>query len=103
MIIVTVAGKVKAEFRDTFLEHMMELAVMVRSEEGCIKYQQNISSDDTNALFLYEEWQSKEHLLAHLETKHMQEHFAQARPWFEWVDMKTAEAVEFVLDEENNG
>lgn len=34
MIIVTVVGKVKPEFRDTFLEHMAELAHIVRAEEG---------------------------------------------------------------------
>ncbi|WED23640.1 antibiotic biosynthesis monooxygenase [Vibrio sp. JC009] len=103
MIIVTVAGKVKPEFRDTFLEHMAELAHIVRQEEGCIKYQQNITAEDPNTLFLYEEWESTGHLLAHLETEHMQEHFAQARPWFEWVDMKTSEATEFTLGTENNG
>lgn len=98
MIIVTVAGKVKAEFKQTFLDHMAELADTVRAEEGCIKYQQNITADDDTTLFLYEEWESLQALQAHLQTAHMAEHFEQARPWFDWVDMKTFEASEFALD-----
>ena len=98
MIIVTVAGKVKPEFKQTFLQHMQELAVIVREESGCICYQQNITADDENILFLYEEWASEQELQAHLASAHMQEHFEQARPWFEWVDMKTMQATEFALE-----
>lgn len=94
MIIVTVAGKVKSEFKQTFIDHMAELADTVCAEEGCITYQQNISADDENILFLYEEWQSMQHLQDHLATDHMKKHFEQARPWFESVDMKVFEATE---------
>lgn len=66
------------------------------------KYQQNITADEPNTLFLYEEWETKDHLLAHLETEHMQKHFVLARPWFDWVDMKTSEATEFVLGSAND-
>lgn len=100
MITVTVAGKVKPEYRTTFLKHMEELAPIVRAEKGCILYQQNISADDENLLFLYEKWESKEDLMIHLASKHMQEHLEEARPWFDWVDMKTFETQEFTL--ENN-
>lgn len=103
MIIVTVAGKVKAEYKNLFLSHMAELAPIVQAEDGCIKYQQNITADDPLTLFLYEEWRSVEHLNQHLVTEHMQTHFEEARPWFDWVDMKTFEASEFALGEDNNG
>jgi quinol monooxygenase YgiN len=99
MIIVTVAGKVKAEFKQTFLDHMSDLADTVRAEEGCIKYQQNITAEDDTTLFLYEEWKSQQALQAHLQTAHMQEHFVQARPWFDWVEMKTYDASEVVIAE----
>lgn len=89
MVIVTVTGKVKPKFKQTFIEHMAEIAKIVRAEEGCITYQQNISADDENTLFLYEEWQSGRDLQAHLATAHMQEHFLQAKPWFDSVEMKT--------------
>ncbi|CAM1340981.1 lipocalin-like domain-containing protein [Tenacibaculum amylolyticum] len=96
-IIVAVAGKVKPEFRKKFLKHMEELAPIVRAEEGCIKYEQNISATDKNILFLYEIWESKELWLKHLASKHMKEHLKEARPWFDWVDMKSYEAAEFKL------
>lgn len=99
MIIVTVAGKVKPEFKQTFLDHMADLAKIVRAEEGCIKYQQNITAEEDTVLFLYEEWETRQALQAHLQTTHMQEHFVQAHPWFDWVDMKTFEASEFDLSE----
>ncbi|MHA2714476.1 putative quinol monooxygenase [Vibrio owensii] len=67
---------------------------VVRAEDGCITYQQNISADDENTLFLYEEWQSEQQLKAHLATAHMTEHFELARPWFDSVEMKTFEATE---------
>ncbi len=92
MIIVTVAGKVKPQFRQTFLEHMEVLGNLVREEKGCLNYQQTISADDPDLLFLYEEWNSQEELLVHLQSEHMQAHLSEARPWFEWVDMKTYEA-----------
>ena len=97
MIVVTVAGKVKPEFRQTFLEHMQELAPVVLAEEGCIKYQQNISAADEHTLFLYEEWQSEAHLLTHLDSPHMKAHLAQARPWFDWVEMKMLNASPLTL------
>ncbi|WP_425669949.1 putative quinol monooxygenase [Vibrio owensii] len=94
MIIVTVTGKVKPQFKSLFIEHMAELAKVVRAEDGCITYQQNISADDENKLFLYEEWQSEQQLQAHLATTHMTEHFELAQPWFDSVEMKTFEATE---------
>lgn len=100
MIIVTVSGQVKPEFKETFLQHMAELAPIVQAEAGCIQYQQHISAEDPNLLFLYEKWQSKEHLLAHLDTAHMQEHLAEARPWFDSVEMTTFEAEEMALFDE---
>lgn len=97
MIIVTVAGRVKPEFKETFLTHMAELTKIVSEEEGCISYLQTISVKDSNTLFLYEEWESEQHLRTHLETEHMLAHFEEARPWFDSVEMKTFEVSEFAL------
>lgn len=97
MIIVTVTGQVKPEFKQTFIDHMADLALTVRAEEGCITYQQNISADNDNTLFLYEEWESQAHLNAHLATEHMAKHFAEAQPWFDSVEMKAFEANQFEL------
>ncbi len=94
MIIVTVTGKVKPQFKQTFIDHIAELAETVRAEEGSITYQQNISADDENTLFLYEEWESEAHLQAHLATDHMAKHFEQAQSWFDSVEMKTFTATE---------
>lgn len=101
MIIVTVTGRIKPEFRTAFLQHMADLTPIVQREEGCIVYQQNISAADENILFLYEEWESREKWLAHMSSPHMVAHLEEARPWFDDVDMKTLDATPFTLDESN--
>ena len=99
MIIVTVTAKVKPEFREIFLELIAKLSLVVRKEDGCIQYQQNISASEPNILFLYEQWQSEEHLQTHLEAAHMKQYFAEVSDWFDSVDMKTFKATEFTLGE----
>lgn len=94
MLIVTVSGKVKPEFRQNFLDHMAEMAVIVRQKPGCLHYQQNISADDDNSLFLYEEWQSEELWLQHFNSQQMAEHLEEARPWFDSVELTTLQANE---------
>lgn len=101
MIIVTVTGRVKPEFRDIFLDHMDDLALIVRGEEGCILYQQNISATDKNLLFLYEEWESREQWLTHMSSPHMAAHLEEARPWFDEVNMTTFDAIPFTLEAHN--
>jgi len=97
MIINTVKGQIKPEFKEKFVTHMAELAETVRAEKGCIAYDLNYDTENGLVLFLYEKWQSKEDILAHLATKHMQTHLAEAQPWFETLEMETFESTQFDL------
>lgn len=101
MIIVTVESKIKPEFKQQFIEHMQVLSPIVRAEKGCQVYQLNINSDDENSMLLFEQWDSKADLQAHLATEHMKKHFEEAKiDWFEFVEMDTFEANAFDLSKE---
>ncbi|EJL6751061.1 antibiotic biosynthesis monooxygenase [Vibrio alginolyticus] len=97
MIVNTVKGTVKAEFKDKFIAHMSELAETVRAEKGCITYDLNVDTENELVLFLYEKWESKDDILAHLATEHMQAHLAEAQPWFDTLEMETFESSKIEL------
>ena len=97
MIINTVKGKIKPEFKDKFVTHMSELSGIVKSEKGCIAYDLNYDTEDELVLFLYEKWESKEDILSHLATEHMQTHLAEAQSWFDTLEMETFESIKFEL------
>lgn len=100
MIVNVVKGWVKPEFKEIFLKHMADLAPIVRAEKGCIAYEQNISAENGLELLLYEEWESREDIIAHINSPHMQEHLAEARPWFEQIEMRTYEVTPSQLFED---
>lgn len=97
MIINTVKGRVKPEFKAKFVAHMATLAEIVRAEKGCITYDLNYDTENGLILFLFEKWESKEDILAHLATEHMQSHLAEAQPWFDTLEMETFESTKFDL------
>ena len=97
MIVNTVKGQVKPEFKEKFIAHMAELAETVRAEKGCIAYDLSVDTENDLVLFLFEKWESKEDILAHLATEHMQSHLAEAQPWFDSLEMETFEAAKFDL------
>ncbi len=74
MIINTVKGQVKPEFKEKFIAHMAELAETVRAEKGCIAYDLNVDTENELVLFLFEKWESKEDLMAHAVSDHMKEY-----------------------------
>ena len=83
MIIVTVKSNPKPEFKDEFLKAFNEVAKEVRQENGCIEYniyQKNVECAD---LFVFERWESREHLDAHLKTEHMAMFFEKTSDWFQ--------------------
>ena len=47
------------------------VAEAVRKEEGCIRYDYYFSAKDGNAVFLFEEWESREHQQIHLTQPHI--------------------------------
>lgn len=98
MIINTVRGRVKPEFKETFIKKMISLSETVRAEEGCITYELSIVCEEPLITFLYEQWESQAAITAHLATPHMQKHFAEASPWFDSVTRETYEASSVSLD-----
>jgi quinol monooxygenase YgiN len=82
MIIVTVKSNPKVEFKNEFLIEFNKVAQEVRKEKGCIEYgiyQKDLERTD---LFVFERWESREALDAHLKTSHMREFFEKTGIWF---------------------
>ncbi|MBI9054220.1 MAG: antibiotic biosynthesis monooxygenase [Bacteroidales bacterium] len=83
MIIVTVKSNPKPEFKIDFLNEFNNIAKTVREEQGCIEYQIYQKDKDSSDLFVFERWESRDALDAHLKTKHMIEFFETTGSWFE--------------------
>lgn len=47
------------------------VAAAVRAEDGCICYDYYFSAKDENAVFLFEEWETKEHQQVHMTQPHI--------------------------------
>ena len=47
------------------------VAAAVRNEEGCIRYDYYISVKDSDTVFLFEEWETKNHQQIHLTQPHI--------------------------------
>ena len=61
--------------RDGYLREAQEQGIpdKSREEEGCIRYEYFFPVDDENKLFLWEQWESREHQKAHCQTEHFAE------------------------------
>jgi len=59
--------------REAFVEKIKAEGIVdeVRREDGCIRYDYYYSEKDANELLLVEEWETKEHQQAHINTPHM--------------------------------
>lgn len=58
--------------RDGYLREVQEQGIMEKSrtEEGCIRYAYFYPTDSDTDLFLWEQWESREHQAAHCKTEH---------------------------------
>ena len=72
MIVLNVTYKCKPDMREEFLEAIMTegLDVASRSEEGNIKYDYYIPTDDNDELLLVEKWKDAEALAEHGKEPH---------------------------------
>lgn len=57
---------------------LTKLAAASREEEGCVSYALHVSRADPSTFITIEQWQSQEHLDAHMQTPHVAEAFAAA-------------------------
>ena len=83
MVIVSVNLEVKEQYQQTCIAEFARLSQTVREETGCIEYQMYKHPEKEDALFIFEKWETKEVLDAHLETKHMKDYFKLSEKWFE--------------------
>lgn len=72
MIILNVTYKCKPQMRDEFLEMIMSegIDVSCRGEDGNIKYDYYIPTDDSDDLLLVEKWRDAEALDKHSKQPH---------------------------------
>ena len=58
--------------RDGYMKEVLEQGVIEKSraEDGCIRYEYFYPVDSENNLFLWEQWESREHQKIHCETGH---------------------------------
>ena len=71
MIIIAGTISVKPETREAAIEACLTMQKATQQEEGCISYRFHADLEDPNTLFLFEEWESQEHLSAHFKAEHM--------------------------------
>lgn len=91
MIIVTVKSKTKPEYKDWYLKEFKMLAPEVWAEDGCLEYELYQKDHTSSDFFLFERWESKEKLDAHLKTQHMLDFIAKTADWFESKEIKVCE------------
>jgi len=88
MVIVTVHSKTKSEYTGQYVKEFDKVAVEVRAENGCLEYELYQCADEISGFFLFERWESREALDAHLKTKHMVDFLAKTAEWFESKEIK---------------
>ncbi|HAE43112.1 MAG TPA: antibiotic biosynthesis monooxygenase [Clostridiales bacterium] len=81
MIVVAVKYMVNEGFRNEVLEMAKEAVSETRKEKGNIEYTVYPSLENEQEIFVFEVWESMEHLQAHIKSPHMVK-FAEARKPF---------------------
>ena len=71
MIVIAGTISVKAETREEAVQAALTMQRATQQEEGCLSYRFHADLEDPNTFFLFEEWESQEHLNAHFKTEHM--------------------------------
>jgi quinol monooxygenase YgiN len=70
MITVVATNYIKEDKIDDMINIAKELVEETRKEDGCITYNLFQDSEDKGTFTFVEEWTSKEHLDAHMQTEH---------------------------------
>jgi quinol monooxygenase YgiN len=70
MILVIMRMKVRSEKRLELSQTIASLSGSIRMEKGCRRCDFCRSMEDENRLFLLEEWDAQENLVAHLKSEH---------------------------------
>lgn len=79
MIVVQGDFVIKPGQRDAAIAAMQAVARATQQEAGCIRYNFYADLEDPNKFIVYEEWESLEHLNAHLSLEKPQPHMTAFR------------------------
>ncbi len=79
MIIVQGDFTIKEGKRDEAIAAMVKVAQATQQEAGCIRYNFYADLENPNRFIVYEEWQSMEHLNAHLSAENPPAHMTEFR------------------------
>lgn len=96
MINVIATVQVKEGKRSEFINLFKTIVPLVKAEKGCIDYFPTIDLPtdlppqdiNENEVTIIERWQSLDHLMAHLGTKHMAEHMEKEKELVEKASIK---------------
>jgi len=81
MIIVTVRPDIKNVNRQDYIAAFNAVKPKVLKEDGCLEYCMNIDAGEEGGLFIFERWESRDALNAHIKTPHMLEYFEKTKDW----------------------
>jgi quinol monooxygenase YgiN len=70
MILVITKMSIHPEKRVELTQTITSLSGFTRAEKGCAYFELCQNIEDENILFLLEEWDTQENLMAHLKTEH---------------------------------
>lgn len=96
MINVIATVQVKEGKRSEFINLFKTIVPLVKAEKGCIDYFPTIDLPtdlppqdiNENEVTIIERWESLDHLMAHLATRHMAEHMEKEKDFVEKASIK---------------
>jgi len=73
MIIIAGTARLDVNHREAAIDAMTEMMTETQKEEGCVSYIFSADMHDDAVFYIFEEWESMEHLQAHFVAPHMAE------------------------------
>ena len=96
MKLLTVVAKViaKNEFTDEVGMNLRKLLFPTRSENGCVNYDLHRSIENPAIYIFHENWKSKSHLDAHLQSQHLTSCMDNIKHMIEGLEVYQLEVIE---------
>lgn len=83
MVVISVWYRAKPGKRDELMEHAKENVRLTRLEKGNVEYAHYPSMEDDTGMFVFEAWESREAVEAHISAPHYLEFSAKRKPLME--------------------
>jgi quinol monooxygenase YgiN len=96
MVNVIATVQVKEGKTQEFIKLFKTIVPLVKAEKGCIEYYPTVDLPtglppqdiNENVVTIIEKWESLDHLMAHLSTRHMAEHMEKEKDFVEEASIK---------------